>query len=177
MVKSICKTHLMILGMVLAATITIEVSEASQALDPLIIAKNADGSVKRMNQTAAYEYCYNYKPTGHYHLPSAYEFALLAMSHGAKGIVNECDSSDNECQIIKYKTEDGTGRWVIFHYSYAGYHNPAAELQGNWFWSATSHPYKPYDRYKTGLSFDSGSGSLDVLDRTGKLAVLCLLNH
>lgn len=158
MVKSICKTHLMILGLALTATVTAGASvpqcrtvaecrariaqdqatlkqlQSGQAATPafLDIARNADGSVKSiMDQADAIHYCANQGA----HLPSARELAQLSMSLGAKGIVDACDRSDKKCYSVKATNADGSSD--NFNFSYAGYQRPAGELGNNWFWSSS----------------------------------------
>lgn len=190
MVKSIRKTHLMILGLALTATVTAGASasqcrtvaecQARIAQDQatlkqlqscqmpapafLDIVKNADGSVKTMNQADAIQYCASQGA----HLPSARELAQLSMSLGAKGIVDACDSSDSSCYSVKATNADGSSD--NFNFSYAGYQRPAGELGNNWFWS--SSVYSNHSDFAFGLN--GNFGVVVSAYRSSNYAVRCV---
>ena len=104
--------------------------QAGQAPSFLDIARNGDGSVKRMTQPEAIEYCANQGA----HLPSARELVQLSMSFGARGIVDSC-SQDNQCYRILATNAEGSQD--EFYFSYAGYQRPVGDLGNNWFWSSS----------------------------------------
>ena len=189
MIKSIRKTHLMILGLALTTTVTAGASasqcrtvaecqariaqgqatlkqlQSGQMPAPafLDIVKNADGRVKTMNQAYAMQYCASQGA----HLPSARELAQLSMSLGAKGIVDSCDSSDNKCYPIKAINADG--RADSFNFSCAGYQRPEGELGNNWFWSSSVN--SNFSDYAFYLSGDNG---YVVYVRNDIVAVRCV---
>lgn len=162
MPRSICKIHLMILGLVLGATInaqaaqqcrtvaecqariaqdqaTLRALQAGQAPTFLDIAKNADGTVKYMNQNDAIQYC----TAQGAHLPSARELAQLSMSLGAKGIAEiKSGKPDNSYYSINAKNADGSSD--KFYFSNEGYQRPAGEMGNNWFWSSSVFSYSSY---------------------------------
>jgi hypothetical protein len=98
--KSFIRTNLMILGLVLTATVTARADKNPKFLD---IARNADGSVKYMNQREALKYCSNQGA----HLPSARELTYLSASFGARGIVDSCEWSELKCFTAHAINADG----------------------------------------------------------------------
>jgi hypothetical protein len=131
MSKSINRAYLMTLGLVLMTTMTAQAARMPQFLD---VARNADGSVRCMTQADAIQYCLNQGA----HLPSARELAQLAMSLGARGIVESC-GSDMNCYPVNATNADGSSD--AFNFSYTGYRRPAGELGRNWFLSSSVAPY------------------------------------
>jgi uncharacterized protein (TIGR02145 family) len=192
MSKSIIATHLMLLGLVLV-TMTARAAEPKCTLGSKIaecqpriaqdqkilkqhlaaemptfldIAKNADGKPKYMNQAEAIYYCLNQGA----HLPSARELALLAMSLGARGIVDSCGSDNRRC--FSYKAENADGSYDSFKFSYEGYQRPAGDLGDNWFWSSSVHKSMSYYSYI--LRGQSGHVGIDSRTRTRNVAVRCV---
>ncbi len=190
MIPSIPYTHLMILGLALTAAVTAGASasqcrtvtacqasiaqdqatlkqpQSGQAPTPgfLDIVKNADGSVKTMNQSDAVDYCTSQGAQ----LPSARELAQLSTSLGAKGIVDACGSSDISCFSIKATNADGNED--SFDFSYAGYQRPAGEMGNNWFWSSSA-----YSNVSDFAFFLNGSGGeVAYVYRNGHYAVRCV---
>ena len=158
MAKSICRTHLMILSLALVATLNAQAQQlsppctsaadcrariaqgqttlntflAGQAPTFLDIVKDADGSVKYMNQYDAVQYC----AAQGAHLPSARELARLSMSLGAKGI-SEVTAPKPDISYYKISAKNADGSLDEFYFSYVGYQRPTSELGNNWFWSSS----------------------------------------
>lgn len=193
MSKSILRTHLMILGLVLTTTITAQAAEpqctlratiaecqpriaqdqkilkqrrAAQMPTFLDIAKNADGSLKYMNHADAIQYCSSQGA----HLPSARELAQLSKSFGARGIVRSC-GLDKKCLSILAINADGTSD--SFNYSYAGYQRPSGDLGDGWFWSSSVLPVVSNGAY--GLNTDYGAIDVGVVDHDS--TVRCVLRR
>lgn len=191
-VRSTRYTHLVILGLALAATVTAGASasqfrsvtacqariaqnqatlkqlQSGQAPKPVFldIVKNADGSVKTMNQSDAVHYCASQGA----HLPSARELAQLSTSLGAKGIVDACGSSDISCYSVKATNADGNED--SFEFSYDGYQRPAGEMGNNWFWSSSA-----YLNVSDFAFFLNGSGGeVAYVYRNGHYAVRCVID-
>jgi hypothetical protein len=94
------------------------------------VAKNADGSLKTMNQADAIEYC----SAQGAHLPSASEFVQFAMRLGAKGIAD----SNLDDSFHKFNVTNVNGTENTFYFSSDGYRPPADAPPGNiLFWSSS----------------------------------------
>jgi hypothetical protein len=130
----------------------------------LEIAKNADGSVKYLDQAAGRQYCSTHRA----HLPSARELAKLSMSYGAKGIVDAC-ASDDDCYSVTAINADG--RFDSFNFSIAGYQPPAGDLGSNWFMSSSVGD-EPYGYGFFGLRGETGY--VFSVDRAYSGAVRCV---
>ena len=96
------------------------------------IARNADGSVRRMTQYDAENYCRNQGER----LPTVRELALYAQSLGAQGI-----SETAKAGYYVVKELDGAGSPANFYFNSQGYVRPTGEL-GNLgsFWSSSVYP-------------------------------------
>ena len=132
----------------------------------LDIAKDAYGKVKFMNQANAVQYC----SAQGAHLPSARELAQLAMSLGAKGIVDSC-GSENKCYSVKATNANGSSD--SFNYSYAGYETPDGDLGKYWFWSSSVNS----NYSDNAFYFIGDNGYVDNYYRNNFNAVLCVSGH
>lgn len=191
--KSILRTHLAFLGLVLTSTITAQAAEPQCTLRSTIaecqerivqdqkilkqlnvarmptfldIAKNADGSVKYMSHADATQYCSNQGA----HLPSARELSQLSMSLGARGIVDSC-SSYNKCQYVGARNADGSSD--RFYFSYAGYQLPAADIRKDLFWSSGYLGNSDYAFILDGNDGDIVYGNIEYV----RIAVRCVSNR
>jgi len=147
---------------------TLKQLQSGQAPTPVFLdlVKNADGSVKTMNQSDAVHYCASQGA----HLPSARELAQLSTSLGAKGIVDSCGSSDISCYSVKATNADGNED--SFEFSYDGYQRPAGEMGNNWFWSSSA-----YSNVSDFAFFLNGSGGeVAYVYRNGHYAVRCVID-
>ncbi len=104
----------------------------------LHIARNADGSVKYMNQNQAIQYCLGQGA----HLPSAREWAQYSFMLVAEGIleVDFVDSNLGGRPPVGYSLINAkdflTGSSDAFYFNLTGYQRPEGELGDNWFfWS------------------------------------------
>ena len=100
-----------------------------------------------MTQAAAIRYCANQGAR----LPSIRELAQLAMSHGAKGIVDTCYGSGHRCYSVNATNADGSSD--KFKFIYAGYRRPEGE--DKWFWSSS------ISKIGSAFGLDGGSGVVD----------------
>ncbi len=144
-------------------------SNANQTPSFLDFRRKSDGSPMTMDQRRAVQYC----AINGAHLPTARELALLAMSFGARGIVDSC-GSDKECSQERAKNADGTVD--TFYFSSAGYQRPAGDLGDYSIWSSSISSRNS----KYAFTF---SGSLGVVsdfadrDSDDHIAVRCVSHH
>lgn len=110
----------------------IQVPQAGLAPQFGDIARNADGSVRYMNQYDAVSYC----ASQGIHLPSARELAQLSQSMGAAGVSETAKDGYN---LISAKNADG--KIDNFYFNYAGYSRPTGDLGNNWLWSSSVNSY------------------------------------
>lgn len=132
----------------------------------LDIAKNADGSVKRMKQSEAFKYCANQGA----HLPTARELAQLSISLGARGIVEWPGMDEYWCRIpggfYSVRTTND-----IFCFSSVGFQRPAGDLGNHWFWSSS---YDSNPSFNT-FVLNGFVGEVDLVDSAySNGAVLCV---
>jgi uncharacterized protein (TIGR02145 family) len=113
------------------------------------IARNADGSVRYMNQFDAVSYC----ASQGMHLPRIRELAQLAVSLGAAGI---SETPKDGYNLMTAKNADG--KVDNFYFNYAGYKRPQGDLGNNWFWSSSDYSDDPYFSYV----FDGSNGVVYV---------------
>jgi hypothetical protein len=95
------------------------------------IAKDADGSILKMNQEDADRYC---RYLG-LRLPTARELALYSQSQGARGIGKPKKRGYN-----LVLGSDSSGNEDRFSFLVNGYERPTGELGNNWFWSSSVYP-------------------------------------
>lgn len=118
-------------------------------------ARNTDGTVKQLPYVnAKWYYCIDMGMS----LPDVRKLVDLAVSFGAKGIVNSCDSH-KLCEQIWTKKQDGSPD--TFFYSREGYQTPAGELGQESLWSSSAVVNDPTQIYilygKTGRILYTGS--------------------
>lgn len=181
MLKSIYKTNLMILGLVLVTTSIGQATEkvkhdhvipralhGKQAPKFLDIAKNADGGVKYISQEDAVQYCSDQGAR----LPSARELAQLSMTFGAKGIAEiQSGKPDNSYREIWVNNADGS--LDRFYFSEEGYQRPAGELGDYTLWSSSRYSR---DYYVYGFVFIGSIGGIyaDFSFQNRDIAVRCV---
>jgi len=122
------------------------------------LVKESDGSIRRMNQYQAEQYCKD----NNSRLPSARELALLSQSLGAKGILDTAFaevSVENGYVVTEISRMWGDGYYAIyrknksyekvvdFYFNDTGYQAPQGEQGNEWIWSSSVHPDGSYDAY------------------------------
>jgi hypothetical protein len=125
------------------------------------IVRNADGSIRYMNQADAINYCASQGQ----HLPSARELAALSQSMGAAGI---SETAKNGYYQVNARNADG--KTDSFYFSSEGYNRPAGDLGNNPFWSSSIPLINPADN---GLNLVGQDGSISGYFRTYYFAVRC----
>ena len=120
------------------------------------IVRNADGSVRHMNQYDADSYCRNQGQR----LPTARELALYSQSLGAQGI-----SETKKDGYYLVKGSDSAGIPDNFYFSSKGYQRPSGDLGSFWFWSSSVHPDfsdNAYVLYGDNGGIDGDRGGFDI---------------
>lgn len=117
-----------IMTMVIGGPIAAAPHQAPNLTD---IARNADGSVRSMNQYEANEYCLNQG----LRLPTIRELALYAQSREAHGIRENAQEGYYYIEAL-----DASGKPDTFYFTNRGYLRPQGELGMAWFWSSSLHP-------------------------------------
>ena len=129
---------------------------------PLIgdIARNADGSIRYMNQYDAVLYCANQGKR----LPSARELAQFSMTFGAKGILEMHDIRNGDVPegYHHVKAKNADGKDDSFYFNYAGYQPAKGDLGQSWLWSSS------VDSEYSGFAYDLSGvyGDIDNFNRT-----------
>lgn len=128
------------------------------------IARNADGSIRQMNQDEAISYC----AKRWQRLPSIREFAELATSMGATGISETAKSG-----FYEVNGRNADGKVDRFYFSNSGYNRPPGDLGTNWFWSSSVYLSFPYGAFN--LYGSNGAVGFIYLGKLG--AVRCAINQ
>lgn len=156
------------------------------------IVKNADGTVRAMTYKEAEVYCAQTNA----HIPSPREYALFAMSQGAKGIVevndpayeliSKMDLRSNTYANI-YSHFDTTDKTDEFRYIYYGYKKPTSPSDGNaLFWMSSVAPDSmksnskiDWNKFEKHHIFNGSYGGLMTYQnplKSHKHALRCVLN-
>lgn len=111
------------------------------------VVKNADGTILAMNFSDAIQYCKNAKG----HLPTSREWAALATSNGAKGVLEVSDfKNDKGYRLIQVHNEEGQTtaetQFDQFYYSTEGYPIQTGDDRFN-FWSTEDGQVYSSDKY------------------------------
>lgn len=102
------------------------------------IIRNADGSIRSMNQYEAIEYCLSQG----LRLPTIRELALYAQSREAHGVR---ESAREGYYLIE--STNANGKPDSFYYTHRGYLQPKGDLGAVAFWSSSLHPRKTHQGY------------------------------
>lgn len=105
-------------------------ASAASGMDP-DVARESNGEAKNMNQMEAAKFCAGKRGR----LPTVRELVPVAMSHGAKGIVDSC-GSDPKCYLIQATNSDGSSD--NFYYSYSGFRLHSGEQSDDQLWSSSA---------------------------------------
>jgi hypothetical protein len=126
---------------------------AADAAGPLLgdAVRNADGSIRYMNQEEGIAYCASIGQ----HLPTVREYTQWATAQGAKGILEtqfkgiaytdpavlkERDQNGKNGFFVIYR-QNPDGKMVVDHYfNRTGYRKPDGELGMFWYWTASQFP-------------------------------------
>lgn len=133
------------------------------------ILRDADGSIRYMNQHDAMKAC----PAGT-HLPTIRELAKESQARGAIGIleVNQGNSDGVPTGYYKISAINPNGQKDEFYFNCEGYKRPNGDLGNNWFWSSSLH--SNYSDF--GYLLNGGSGFVGYGDSpdNNNPAVLCV---
>jgi hypothetical protein len=136
------------------------------------VLKNADGSVRIMNQYDALRAC----PVGS-HLPTIRELAMESHTLGAGGILEIDPALPNQAPVgyVKIAALNADGKTDQFYFSWDGYRTPDGDLGDGWVWSSSLVTDQSSDAFVSSLHY-GGIFSSGRDDANYYFAVRCFTN-
>lgn len=139
--------------------------ESTKPSPSFVIEKNTDGSPKKLNFDQATQYCAKKGKR----LPTAYEFVLMSVSLGAKGLLPFYGNGKcSDTNTFYIKVSNGNASYLPC-YSPEGYRGTEDGSLKEQFWTLPPNP-----RLKSGVMFGGHNGQFNSTSKESLLAFACM---